>query len=77
MGMTIGIDAIDIFRFIGLGRRFNGSGNIVDTADSRDDPDFIADAGTAIAPFITLEFVFFFTFPGRTIGFFRFICIVK
>lgn len=69
MGMTIGIDAIDIFRFIGLGRRFNGSGNIVDTADSRDDPDFIADAGTAIAPFITLEFVFFSLFQGERSAF--------
>ena len=75
--MAIGIDTVDVFRFISLGRRFNGPGNIVDTTDGRDDPDFIADAGTAIAPFITLEFVFFFTFPGRTIGFFRFLGIVK
>lgn len=75
--MAIGIDTVDVLRFISLGRRFNGSGNIVDTADGRDDPDFIADAGTAIAPFIALEFVFFFTFPERTISFFRFIGIVK
>ena len=75
--MTIGIDTIDIFRLISLGCRFNGSGNIVDTADGRDDPYFISDAGTAITPFIALEFVFFFTFPGRTISFFRFIGIVK
>ena len=65
--MTIGIDAIDIFCFIALRSRFNGPGNVVDTTDGRDDPDFVADAGTAICPLIAEKFVFFFTFPGRAI----------
>ena len=67
--MAIGIDTVDVLRFISLGRRFNGSGNIVDTADGRDDPYFISDAGTAITPFIALEFVFFSLFQGERSAF--------
>lgn len=67
--MAIGIDTVDVLRFISLGCRFNGPGNIVDAADGRDDPDFIADAGAAIAPFIALEFVFFSLFQGERSAF--------
>ena len=48
VGMTVGIDAVDIVRLIDLGRIFNGPGNVVDAADGRNDPYFIADTGLAV-----------------------------
>lgn len=59
MRMTVRIDAVDVVRLIDLGRIFNSSGNVVDAADGRNDPYFIADTGLTIRPFISEEFVFF------------------
>lgn len=59
MGMAVGIDAVDVVRLIDLSCRFNSPGNIIDTADGRNDPNFIADTGLAVCPFISEEFVFF------------------
>lgn len=38
VGMTVGIDAVDVIRLIDLRCRFNGPGNIINTADGRDNP---------------------------------------
>lgn len=59
MGMAVRIDSVDVVRLIDLGRRFNGPGNIIDAAYGRDDPNFIADAGLAVCPFISEKLVFF------------------
>lgn len=66
VGMTVGIDAVDVIRLIDLRCRFNGPGNIINTADGRDNPNFVADTGLAVGPFISEEFVFFsLSFGGR------------
>lgn len=66
MGMAVRIDAVDVVRLIDLRCRFNGTSNVIDTAYSRNDPNFIADAGLAVGPFISEEFVFFsLSFGGR------------
>lgn len=59
MGMAVRINTIDVISLIDLGRRFNSPGNVIDATDSRDNPNFISDAGLAICPFISEELVFF------------------
>ena len=77
MGMAVRIDSVDVVRLIDLGRRFNGPGNIIDAAYGRDDPNFIADAGLAVCPFISEELVFFFTFLRRALRLFRFVGVIQ
>ena len=63
MGMAVRINTIDVISLIDLGRRFNSPGNVIDATDSRDNPNFISDAGLAICPFISEVDV---PFPVRT-----------
>ena len=55
MGMAVRIDAVNVVRLIDLRRIFNGTSNVIDTTDSRDDPNFISDTGLAVCPFISEE----------------------
>ena len=51
-------DTVNVICNIILGRFFNGLGNIVHTADGRDDPDFISHCGTSVFAAISLEIAF-------------------
>ena len=77
MGMAVRIDAVNVVRLIDLRRIFNGTSNVIDTTDSRDDPNFISDTGLAVGPFISEEFVFFFTFLRRALSLFRFVGVIQ
>ena len=64
--MTVGIDAVDVIRLIDLRCRFNGPGNIINTADGRDNPNFVADTGLAVGPLYPRNSYFFsLSFGGR------------